>query len=95
VSNDYIGWKFIKQLVRENFNIRWVSFKDANFNDSLFEGIIMGMSLKRIRYLNLSKNKITNKGLYFLNKFLMKNQTLLILDLSYNQHVTSEGIKLS
>ena len=94
VSNDYIGWKFIKQLVKENFNIRWVSFKDANLNDSLFEGIIMGMTLKRIRYLNLSKNKITNKGLYFLNKFLMKNQTLLILDLSYNQHVTSEGIKL-
>ena len=52
------------------------------------------MTLKRIRYLNLSKNRITNKGLYFLNKFLMKNQTLLILDLSYNQYVTNEGIKL-
>ena len=94
VTNDYIGWKFIKQLVRENFNIRWVSFKDANLNDNLFEGIIMGMTLKRIRYLNISRNKITNKGLYFLNKFLMKNQTLLTLDLSHNQHVTNEGIKL-
>ena len=94
MSYDFSGWKYFKQLVRENFNIRWVSFKGANLNDKLFESIIMGMTLKRIRYLNLSKNKITNKGLYFLNKFLMKNQTLLILDLSYNQNVTNEGIKL-
>ena len=94
MSKDFYGWKFFKQLLRENFNIRWVSFKGANLNDKLFEGIILGMTLKRIRYLNLSKNRITNKGLYFLNKFLMKNQTLLILDLSYNQYVTNEGIKL-
>ena len=94
MSYDFSGWKYFKQLVRENFNIRWVSFKGANLDDKLFESIIMGMTLKRIRYLNLSKNKITNKGLYFLNKFLMKNQTLLILDLSYNQNVTNEGIKL-
>jgi hypothetical protein len=52
------------------------------------------MTLKRIRYLNISRNKITNKGMYFMNKFLMKNQTLLILDMSSNQNVTSEGIKL-
>ena len=91
---DFSVWKFFKQLVRDNFNIRWISFRGANLNDDLFGGIIMGMTLKRIRYLNLSKNKITNKGLYFLNKFLMKNQTLLILDLSYNQNVTNEGIKL-
>ena len=94
MSRSFSGWKFFGQLLRENFNIRWVSFKGANLNDRLFEGIILGMTLKRIRYLNLSKNKITNKGLYFLNKFLMKNQTLLILDLSYNQFVTNEGIKL-
>ena len=94
MNYNFSGWKYFKQLVRENFNIRWVSFKGANLNDKLFESIIMGMTLKRIRYLNLSRNKITNKGLYFLNKFLMKNQTLLILDLSYNQNVTNEGIKL-
>ena len=94
MSKDFSGWKYFKQLLRVNFNIRWVSFKGANLNDKLFEGIILGMTLKRIRYLNLSKNRITNKGLYFLNKFLMKNQTLLILDLSYNQYVTNEGIKL-
>ena len=94
ISKEFNGWKFFRQLLRENFNIRWVSFKGANLNDELFEGIILGMTLKRIRYLNLSRNKITNKGLYFLNKFLMKNQTLLILDLSHNQYVTNEGIKL-
>ena len=90
---DFTGWKFFRQLFRENFNIRWVSFKGASLNDQIFADIIMGMTLKRIRYLNLSKNRITNKGLYFLNKFLMKNQTLLILDLSNNGNVNSEGIK--
>jgi len=93
MDNDFTGWKFFRQLFRENFNIRWVSFKGANLNDQIFADIIMGMTLKRIRYLNLSKNRITNKGLYFLNKFLMKNQTLLILDLSNNGNVNSEGIK--
>lgn len=93
MDNDFTGWKFFRQLFRENFNIRWVSFKGASLNDQIFADIIMGMTLKRIRYLNLSKNRISNKGLYFLNKFLMKNQTLLILDLSNNGNVNSEGIK--
>ena len=94
INADFAGWKFFNQLLKENFNLRWVSFKEANFNDKIFEEIISGMTLKRIRYLNISKNKITNKGMYFLNKFLMKNQTLLILDMSNNHNVTCEGIKL-
>ena len=94
VSPDFVGWKFFKQILKENFNLRWVSFRDAGFNDKIFEDIISGMTLKRIRYLNISRNKITNKGMYFLNKFLMKNQTLLILDMSNNKNVTCEGIKL-
>ena len=94
VSSDFTGFKFFRQLLKENFNLRWVSFRDAGFNDKIFEEIISGMTLKRIRYLNISRNKITNKGMYFLNKFLMKNQTLLILDMSNNQNVTYEGIKL-
>ena len=93
-SSDFMGWKFLRQLLKENFSLRWVSFKNAGFNDKIFEIIISGMTLKRIRYLNISRNKITNKGMYFMNKFLMKNQTLLILDMSNNQNVTSEGIKL-
>ena len=94
ISSDFIGWKFFRQILKENFSLRWVSFRDAGFNDTIFEQIISGMTLKRIRYLNISKNYITNKGLYFLNKFLMKNQTLLILDMSDNHNVTVEGIKL-
>ena len=93
-STDFIGLKFFKHILKENFNLRWISFRNAGFNDKIFEDIISGMILKRIRYLNISRNKITNKGMYFLNKFLMKNQTLLILDMSNNQNVTSEGIKL-
>ena len=94
VSSDFTGWKFFRQILKENFTLRWVSFRNAGFNDKIFEDLISGMTLKRIRYLNISRNRITNKGMYFLNKFLMKNQTLLILDMSNNQNVTSEGIKL-
>ena len=94
VSPDFVGWKFLKHLLKENFNLRWLSFKNAGFNDKIFEELISGMTLKRIRYLNISKNNITNKGMYFLNKFLMKNQTLLILDMSNNKNVTCQGIRL-
>ena len=94
ISSDFSGWKYFKQILKENFSLRWVSFRDAGFNDKIFEQIISGMTLKRIRYLNISENNITNKGMYFLNKFLMKNQTLLILDMSNNKNVTTEGIKL-
>ena len=94
ISPDFIGWKFLRQLLRENFNLRWVSFKNAGFNDKIFEEVLSGMTLKRIRYLNISRNKITNKGMYILKNFLMKNQTLLILDMSNNKNVTCEGIRL-
>ena len=94
IASDFSGWKYFRQILKENFSLRWVSFRDAGFNDKIFEHIISGMTLKRIRYLNISRNNITNKGMYFLNKFLMKNQTLLILDMSDNHNVTVEGIKL-
>ena len=94
ISPDFIGWKFLRQLLRENFNLRWVSFNNAGFNDKIFEEVLSGMTLKRIRYLNISRNKITNKGMYILKNFLMKNQTLLILDMSNNKNVTCEGIRL-
>ncbi len=94
IKSDFSGWKYFRQILKENFSLRWVSFRDAGFNDKIFEQIISGMTLKRIRFLNISRNNITNKGMYFLNKFLMKNQTLLILDMSDNHNVTVEGIKL-
>lgn len=94
MNSNFIGWKFLKQLFRENFNIRWVSFKNSNLNDNIFENIISSLILKRIRYLNFSNNNITNKSMYSLNTFLIKNQTLSILDLSHNQNVNKDGIKI-
>ena len=91
---NFIGWKFLKQLFRENFNIRWVSFKNSNLNDNVLEIIISALLLKRIRYLNLSNNNMTNKSMYILNKFLIKNQTLSILDMSQNKNIDINGIKL-
>ena len=93
-NEHFLSWKFLKQLFRENFNIRWVSFKDSKLNDHIFENIISALFLKRVRYLNFSKNNISNKGIYSLNTFLIKNQTLSVLNLSYNPNINKDGIKL-
>ena len=80
IASDFTGWKYFRQILKENFSLRWVSFRDAGFNDKIFEQIISGMTLKRIRYLNISKNKITNKGMYFLHpnisKIILSNNNL-------------------
>ena len=93
-SSDYSGWRFLRKLFLENFSIRWVSLKNGGLDDKLIETIISSMLLKRIRYLNISNNKITNKAMYHLNKFLIKNQTLSVLYMSKNPNITIEGIKL-
>ena len=92
--NDSIGWKFLRKLFSENFNIRWVSLRNGGMEDKLIEIIISSMLLKRIRYLDISNNKITNKAMYYLNKFLIKNQTLSVLYMSNNPYLTIEGIRL-
>ena len=91
---DFTGWRFLRKLFFENFNIRWVSLKNGGLDDKLVEVIFSSMILKRIRYLNINNNKITNKAMYYLNKFLIKNQTLSILYMSNNPNITIEGIKL-
>ena len=50
--------------------------------------------MKRIRYLNISNNNLTNKAMYFLNKFLIKNQTLSVLYMNKNFNITVEGLRL-
>ena len=87
-------WKVLKQLLRENFNIRWINLKNCNLNDYIFEMLMSSLLLKRIRYLNISNNKITNIGMYILNTFLIKNQTLQVLDMSNNEKINTDGIKL-
>ena len=93
-DTNIIGWKFLKQLFRENFNIRWINFNNSNLIDNNFEIIISSLLLKRIRYLNFANNNITNKSMYLLNTFLIKNQTLTTLNLSHNSHINKDGIKM-
>ena len=94
LDKKFFGWKYLAKLLRENFNIRWVSLKKNFLDDTIFNMIIPPMNLKRIRYLNISGNNITNKSMYCFNTFLFKNQTLSILYMNDNKEVTSEGIKL-
>ena len=94
IPNNLIFWKYLKKLFRENFNIRWVSLTSSSLDDNIIDIFLSSLLMKRIRYLNLSKNNLENKAMYFLNKFLMKNQTLSFLYLNYNKNITVEGIKL-
>ena len=94
LTPNFFGWKFFRKLFQENFNIRWVSLKNGNLDDKATEIIISSMILKRIRYLNISNNKITNKAMYYLNKLLIKNQTLSMLYMGKNPEISIEGIRL-
>ena len=87
------GWKFFRTLFRENFNIRWISFKKACLDDKNFTLMVEGLIFKRIRYQNISKNNLSNSCMYFLNELLLKNQTLIHLDISYNKHISFKGIQ--
>jgi hypothetical protein len=93
LSSNFAGWTFFKKLFSQNFSIRWVSIKDSLLGDREAGIIISSMLLKRIRYLNISNNNISNKAMYYLSKFLIKNQTLSILYMSKNKSITVEGIK--
>ena len=94
IPNNLIFWKYLKKLFRENFNIRWVSLTSSSLDDNIIDIFLSSLLMKRIRYLNLSKNNLENKAMYFLNKFLIKNQTLSFLYLNNNKNITVEGIKL-
>ena len=89
-----IFWKNLKKLFQENFNIRWISLKQSDLDDNIMEIFLSSLLMKRIRYLNISNNQITNKSMYFLSKFLIKNQTLSYLYMNNNPNITIEGIRL-
>ena len=93
MNRNFLGWKFFKSLFQENFNIRWISFKNAYLDDKVFTLMAKGLILKRIRYLDISKNNLSNSCMYFLNELLLKNQTLIHLDISYNKHISFKGIQ--
>ena len=92
--NNLIFWKYLKKLFQENFNIFWVSLKNSNLDDNIIDIFLSSLLMKRIRYLNISNNNLTNKAMYFLNKFLIKNQTLSVLYMNKNFNITVEGLRL-
>jgi hypothetical protein len=94
IPNNLIFWKYLKKLFQENFNIFWVSLKNSNLDDNIIDIFLSSLLMKRIRYLNISNNNLTNKAMYFLNKFLIKNQTLSVLYMNKNFNITVEGLRL-
>ena len=92
--NNLIFWQYLKKLFQENFNITWVSLKNSSLDDNIIDVFLSSLLMKRIRYLNLSNNNLSNKAMYYLNKFLIKNQTLSVLYLNKNINITVEGLRL-
>ena len=94
IPSNLLFWKYLKKLFIENFNIRWVSLNSSSLDDNVIDIFLNSLLMKRIRYLNLSRNNLGNKAMYYLNKFLIKNQTLSFLYLNNNMNITVDGIKL-
>ena len=94
IPNNLIFWKYLKKLFQENFNISWVSLKNSDLDDNIIDIFLSSLLMKRIRYLNICNNNLTNKAMYFLNKFLIKNQTLSVLYLNKNINITVDGLRL-
>ena len=59
----------------------------GNFiDDEMLKWLISGLiSNHTLRYLDLSNNKITEKGMIKISSFLIRTRSLLTLDLSNNQ----------
>ncbi len=91
--NKFKGWKYLQKLFLDNFSIRWVSFRNSSLTDNALRVILDGLCIRRVRYLDLSHNKLTDGGMYILCKFLIKNQTLQRLYINRNPYITCDGIK--
>ena len=91
--NKFKGWKYLQKLFLDNFSIRWVSFRNSSLTDNALRIILDGLCIRRVRYLDLSHNKLTDSGMYILCKFLIKNQTLQRLYINRNPYITCDGIK--
>jgi len=91
--NKFKGWKYLQKLFLDNFSIRWVSFRNSSLTDNALRIILDGLYIRRVRYLDLSHNKLTDSEIYILCKFLIKNQTLQRSYINRNSFITSDGIK--
>ena len=90
-SDNFKGWKYLSKLFYENYNIRWINLKNSCLTDKSFEIIISSLFDKRIRYLNLCSNQITDDIMKNLEIFLEKNVTLKRLYLGFNE-ITNFGL---
>ncbi len=94
-SKDFIGWKYLISLCKNNFNIRNISFKGADLDSNIINKVLDALNRKRVRILNLSGNNISNDIMYNLNTFLLNNQTITDLDISDNSYINTSGLKMA
>jgi len=92
--NDISIFNPILELFEKNFHIRNIVLHNCNLADGYINDLMLAISDKRIRYLNLSKNAITVEGGTLISEFLLVNKTIQELNLSYNDNVNfkAEGI---
>ena len=93
--NDISIFNPILELFEKNFHIRNIVLHNCSLADGYINDLMLAISDKRIRYLNLSKNAITVEGGTLISEFLLVNKTIQELNLSYNDNVNfkAEGIK--
>ena len=87
-------WNYLAKLFLENFNIRWINFNDAKLTNKALKILIDSLFRKRIRYLNLGNNLLSDSSMRELGYFLEENKTLSRLYLNNNKYITTEGLKL-
>ena len=84
LDKEFEGWENIIHLINENNKIRWLDFHKSNMNNYILDQICKVIENKRIRYLDLSENFISQDGCQNLGEFLGKNKTMQRLILNNN-----------
>ena len=84
-------WNYISKLINENFHIRWINLKYSCLNDTTIKLITTALKMKRIRFLDLTGNNLTDNSMKLLDKFLEENKTLKRLFLMRNK-ITTNGL---
>ena len=91
-SKEWEIWNQIRKLLLDNFSIRWISFSNSHLTNKGLNIILPSLHMKRIRYLNLSYNKINNNSMKKLSIIISENKTLKRIYLN-NTEITSYGLK--
>ena len=84
-SSVFKGWNYIiKYIFQEGFNLQYVNLSNNSINDAAINMLLAALEYKRIRYLDISGNKISNKGMESVNNFLEKCISLNEFNISKN-----------